>query len=65
MLRELRRRRRSDERGVVAVIVAVSMTALLVAVGMVLDFGLVRIDRQVDKAAADSATAAGLQALNT
>lgn len=44
-------------------IVAVSMTALLVVVGMVLDFGLVRVDRQADKSAADSATLAGLHAL--
>jgi Flp pilus assembly protein TadG len=57
--------RRRDERGAVAIIVAVSMTALLVVAAMVLDFGLVRVDRQVDKSAADSATLAGLHALNT
>ncbi|MEO7844092.1 MAG: hypothetical protein ABIR82_02020 [Nocardioides sp.] len=54
-----------DERGAVAVIVAVSLTLLLVVAGLVLDFGLVRVDRQIDKSAADSATLAGLHALNT
>jgi hypothetical protein len=38
---------------------------LLVAAAMVIDFGLVRVDRQVDKSAADEATLAGLHALNT
>jgi hypothetical protein len=56
---------RPDERGAVAIIVALSLTSLLVVAGMVLDFGLVRIDRQVDKSAADSATLAGLHALDT
>lgn len=54
-----------DERGAVAIVVAACMTVLLVTVAMVLDFGLVRVDRQVDRAAADDATLAGLHALNT
>lgn len=58
-----RRRRAADERGAVAIIVAVCMTLLLVTAAMVLDFGLVRLDRQVNKSAADSATLAGLHAL--
>jgi Flp pilus assembly protein TadG len=58
----MRRRRRED--GAVAIIVAISLTALLVGVALVLDFGLVRVDRQVDKSAADSATSAGLHGLN-
>lgn len=57
--------RQRDERGAVAIIVGLSMTALLVIAGMVLDFGLIRVDRQVDRSAADSATLAGLHALNT
>jgi Flp pilus assembly protein TadG len=57
------RRRRRDERGAIAIIVALSMTGLMVVAGMVLDFGLVRIDRQVDKSAADAAAVAGLHAL--
>jgi Flp pilus assembly protein TadG len=55
--------RRSEE-GAVAIIVALCLTVLLVAAGLVVDFGLVRIDRQVDKSAADSATLAGLHGLN-
>lgn len=56
--------RRRDERGAVAIVVALSLTALLVLAALVIDFGVVRIDRQVDKSAADSATLAGLHALN-
>lgn len=56
---------RRDERGAVALIVAASLTGLLVIVAMVLDFGLVRIDRQVDKSAADAAALAGAHGLNT
>lgn len=56
--------RRRDESGAVAIIVAVSATVLLVVAAMVVDFGLVRVDRQVDKSAADAATIAGLHALN-
>jgi Flp pilus assembly protein TadG len=64
MHRDLVRLRRRRERGAVAIIVALSMTALLVLAALVIDFGLVRVDRQVDKSAADSATLAGLHALN-
>jgi len=55
---------RRTERGAVAIIVALSLTALLVLAALVIDFGIVRVDRQVDKSAADSATLAGLHALN-
>ena len=57
--------RRRDDEGAVAIMVALSLTVLLVAAGMVVDFGLVRVDRQVNKSAADAATNAGLHALNT
>src|SRR3954464_14634422 len=57
------RSRRRDEQGAVAIIVAISVTFMAVAAGMVLDFGLVRIDRQIDKSAADAAVTAGLHAL--
>jgi len=60
-----RRRRARDERGTVAIMVALSLTGLMVITAMVLDFGLVRIDRQIDRAAADEATLAGLHGLNT
>ena len=59
-----RLRGRRDERGAVAIMVAISLTALLVVVAMVLDFGLVRMDRQSNKAAADSAIGAGMRALD-
>lgn len=44
--------------------VAVILTALMIVTAMVLDFGLVRIDRQIDRAAADEATLAGLHRLD-
>jgi hypothetical protein len=53
-----------DEKGAVALMVAVSMVALLIAVAMVLDFGQARLDRQVNKAAADSAVAAGMRGMD-
>jgi len=63
MSRRGRAPRRGNERGAVAILVALSMTGLMVVAGMVLDFGLVQIDRQADKSAADAATIAGLHAL--
>ena len=47
----------------IAIIVAVGMTALCVVSAMVLDFGLVRVDRQIDSSGADAATLAGLHGL--
>ena len=58
------RRPRNDE-GAVAILMALCMGILLIVAALVLDFGLVRVDRQVDKSAADAATIAGLHALNT
>ena len=55
-------RHRTGQSGAVALIVAVTMSALLVTGAIVLDFGLVRWERQTNKAAADSAAAAGLRA---
>jgi hypothetical protein len=60
-----RRSSARDERGAIAILMAVSLALLLVAAAMVLDFGLVRVDRQVDKSAADSATLAGLHGLGS
>lgn len=60
----LRRRiRRGSERGAIAIMMAISMLALIVVGGLVLDFGLVRVDRQVDKSAADAAVSGGLYGL--
>ncbi len=56
--------RRADERGAVAILVALLMTTLLVIAAMVLDFGLARVDRQIDRSATDAATLAGLHGLN-
>lgn len=57
-------RRERGERGAVATMVAISLTALLIVVAMILDFGLVRLDRQSNKAAADAAVAAGMRGLD-
>lgn len=63
MYRELRRRRPRDERGAIAIVMAASLTVVLIVTALVLDFGLVRVDRQIDRSAADAATLAGLQGL--
>jgi Flp pilus assembly protein TadG len=58
----MRVRRARDERGAVALLVAAGMTALLVVAAMVLDFGLVRLDRQKVRNGVDAAVMAGLRA---
>jgi Flp pilus assembly protein TadG len=55
-------RRRGDERGAIAIMVALAMVGLLLAGALVLDFGIVRVERQANKLAADSAVTAGLRA---
>lgn len=57
-------KRQHSQRGAVALIVALSMTALLVAGAFVLDIGLARFDRGANKGAADAAVTAGLQSAN-
>jgi hypothetical protein len=57
--------RHVDDSGVVAILVAVSMTAILLVVAMVIDFGIVRLDRNVNKASADAAAAAGVRSLES
>jgi hypothetical protein len=59
-----RRERKRDERGAVAIMIAITLTGICVVSAMVLDFGLVRVDRQIDRSAADAATLAGLHGLN-
>lgn len=59
----LRVNRRRDEKGAVALLMAVMLTSLAVASAMVLDFGLVRVDREIDRSVADDATLAGLHGL--
>ncbi|MFL6024014.1 MAG: TadE/TadG family type IV pilus assembly protein [Marmoricola sp.] len=63
--RRSREARRRDESGAVAIIVAMCMTTLLVMTGMVLDFGLIRLDRQDLKKSTDSAALSGLAAGDT
>jgi hypothetical protein len=55
---------RPSEEGAVAVVVALSMTALLVVAGIVFDFGLARTDKVTNKGYTDSATAAGVRSLD-
>ncbi|MGZ4745070.1 MAG: hypothetical protein ACXVYS_17835, partial [Oryzihumus sp.] len=59
--RRLRRGARTEQ-GAVAVIVALCAVALLVSAAIVLDLGMVRVERQTNKSAADSAVMAGLRA---
>lgn len=51
------------EDGVVALIVALTLTSLVVVTALMIDFGLARLDRQSNKLASDSAVTAGMQAL--
>ncbi len=44
--------------------VAISLTALVIVVAMVLDFGLARLDRQSNKSSADAAVGAAMRALD-
>jgi Flp pilus assembly protein TadG len=57
-------RRRRDQRGAVAIIAGVMMLALVITGGIVLDFGLARMERTTNKSAADAAVAAGVQSAN-
>ena len=61
-LRGSRRGGRSEE-GAVAILVAVSMVFLVLSAALILDFGMVRIDRQENKSGADAAALAGVDAL--
>ncbi len=61
LTRALRSRRRRED-GVVALFVALMMSVLVVVAAMVLDFGIVRLDRQEVKADADAAALAGIAA---
>lgn len=55
------RRGTRTEQGAVAIVVAAAILGLLVVTAMVLDFGLARMDRQVNKSAADNAVTAGIR----
>jgi hypothetical protein len=67
MHRELIRRPRPDgrdEQGAVAILFALTIALIVVCAGYALDFGLLRVDRQVDESVADDAVLAGLHGLN-
>jgi hypothetical protein len=51
------------ESGAVALIVALMVTALVIVGALVVDIGLLRLDRQMNKSAADSAAISGLEAM--
>lgn len=54
---------RTDESGAVAIIAAICMAMLCVVGAMVVDLGLLRVDRQSDKSAEDAAAMAGVNGL--
>lgn len=60
---QLRTTRRAREDGAVAILIAIAMVGLCVAAGMVVDLGLLRVDRQDDKSAEDQAALAGVNGL--
>lgn len=60
----VRRDRRRDEDGIVTLVVAMGLVVMLVVVGMVLDFGIARLDRQQNKTVADAAVTAGIRAVD-
>lgn len=59
----LRRSSRSGQDGAIALLVALAMVGLCVAAAMVVDLGLLRVDRQNDKSAEDQAALAGVNGL--
>lgn len=60
-VRQLPRRR---EQGAIVILMALLITTLVVIVALVIDYGFVRDNRQVDKSAGDFAAAAGIRALD-
>jgi hypothetical protein len=62
--RPRRHHRRRDERGAVAILMAFSLTTVLIGAGLVIDFGLARYEKEINKSAADAGAMAGIQALD-
>jgi Flp pilus assembly protein TadG len=58
-------RRNRGERGAVAIMVALSMTVLLVSAAFVLDLGLARTDKLTNRTYTDAAAASGIRSLDT
>jgi hypothetical protein len=63
--RIFRRRRARDERGAAAILMALSLTAVLVGAGLVLDFGIARYQREINKSTSDAAALAGAGAVSS
>lgn len=66
MLISLNRARcgRPSDSGAVAILIAAGLSMLLIAAAMVLDFGLLRLDRQMNKSSSDAAASAGVRGLD-
>jgi hypothetical protein len=65
MQKALRERSQShrNQSGAVALMVALMVTGLVIVGGLVVDIGLMRLDRQMNKSAADSAAISSLEAM--
>jgi len=57
-----RMHRRRDERGVTAIVVSICAVVLLVIAALVVDLGMVRLDRTSNKLATDAAATGGMEA---
>lgn len=64
LFREAVSRRRRNEQGAVAIMAAISLVGMMIVASMLVDFGLARSDRQVNKSAADAAVNAGLRGMD-
>jgi Putative Flp pilus-assembly TadE/G-like len=60
----MRRRRPRDERGAAAILMALSLTAVLISAGLVIDFGIARYERTINKSTSDAAALAGAGAVS-
>ena len=58
------RRRPRNERGAVAILMAFSLTSVLIGAGLVIDFGIARYERTINKSTADAAALAGAGAVS-
>ncbi len=61
-MNDSRMHRRRDERGVTAIVVSICAVVLLVIAALVVDLGMVRLDRTSNKLATDAAATGGMEA---
>ncbi len=59
-----RQRRRGDDDGAVMLLVAITMTVFIVLLALVIDIGMLRVDRRTDRLAADASASAGVADLD-